>query len=462
MADKIIPTSEIGRSGLKQYGGNIYEEFLRQLNSDTLKNAVYKEMYYNDSTISAIMFAIKMLMRQVEWTVEGENEEYKEFLESCIDDMSHTWQDMISSILSCLSYGWSYFETVYKYRQGQNKDASKRSKFNDGKLGWRKIALRSQDTLSKWEFDDEGGLAGMVQCSMPDYIDTLIPIEKSLLFRTSIDKDSPEGESLLRKLYIDYYYKKKIQSYEAIGIERDLAGLPLLWVPQQWTDSNADASQKQAFSDAKKLVTNVRRDEQEGLVLPSIFDENGNQLLKFELVTTGGKRNFDTSAIIQRFDQRMTMTVLADFILLGHEKVGSFALSSNKTDLFGAAIGSWLDMIAAVFNRYAVPRLFELNGFNLEELPELKHGDIETPNLGELGEYINKLSGAGIDLSGDLELENYLRNAASLPERTEEDFEIMQEQAQNNPQNLPMNNEQQEFIEAVKELRVAVKKAIDE
>jgi hypothetical protein len=34
------------------------------------------------------------------------------------------------------------------------------------------------------------------------------------------------------------------------------------------------------------------------------------------------------------------MTVLADFVLLGHQQVGSFALSSDKTKLFSMAVGS--------------------------------------------------------------------------------------------------------------------------
>ena len=74
------------------------------------------------------------------------------------------------------------------------------------------------------------------------------------------------------------------------------------------------------------MVKSIRRDEYEGLVLPHGFE--------FELVSTGGARQFDTNAIINRYDTKIAMTVLADFIMLGHQKVGSFALSSDKTELF--------------------------------------------------------------------------------------------------------------------------------
>ena len=101
-----------------------------------------------------------------------------------------------------------------------------------------------------------------------------------------------------------------------------------------------------------------------------------------------------------------------DFILLGHEKVGSFALSSNKTDLFATALGAWLQMIADVLDEGAA-RLLSVNG-----LPGrccVKPGDIESPDLTELGDYITKLTSAGVPLFPDADLEKHLRDAAHLP-----------------------------------------------
>jgi hypothetical protein len=57
------------------------------------------------------------------------------------------------------------------------------------------------------------------------------------------------------------------------------------------------------------------------------------------------------------------MTMLADFVLMGHENVGSFALSSDKTALFAVALGGWLDGIRDIFNLHAIPRLVAINGW---------------------------------------------------------------------------------------------------
>jgi hypothetical protein len=52
------------------------------------------------------------------------------------------------------------------------------SKYADGKVGWRKFAIRAQSSLDKWDFDDDGGLRGFVQRAAPKYEEVTIPIEK--------------------------------------------------------------------------------------------------------------------------------------------------------------------------------------------------------------------------------------------------------------------------------------------
>ena len=78
-------------------------------------------------------------------------------------------------------------------------------------------------------------------------------------------------------------------------------------------------------------------------------------------------------------------------------------------------------------NEYAVPRLFALNGFDQTRLPTFEYGDIETPPLGELGNYVQVLAGAGVPLFPDDELENYLRSVASLPQRSKRSGAVAQE-----------------------------------
>ena len=405
---------EYGKTGLFRFNtGWIYEEFLRELQGRK-GIEVYKEMSENDDVIGAILFATEMLMRQSEWSIQEAGTEQvdmdaAEFVRSCMDDMEETWSDFISEVLSFLTYGWSYHEIVYKRRMGNTRNPETRSKYTDGLIGWRKLPIRSQDTLWEWKYDEKDNLIGLVQCAPPMYEQVFIPREKALHFKTKSRKGNPEGRSILRNSYRNWYFKRRIQEIEGIGIERDLAGLPVLEAPEGvdiWSDEY-----REELAKAEKIVRSVRRDEREGIVL-------GNGW-KFTLTSTGGRRQFDTNQIIERYDTRMAMTVLADFVLLGHQKVGSFALSSDKTELFSVAMGAFLDLICEVFNNQAIPRLIDINGDHFKgitDYPQLVHGDIETQDLGQLGEFVAKMVGIGA-ITPDEEMEDYLRMTANLPER---------------------------------------------
>ena len=411
--------SEIGRLGQFRYGagfgsGIIYEEFLREL-IGRRGVEVYKEMSENDDIVGAAMFAIEMLMRQVDWNIKeaGATEadaRAAEFVDSCIHDMDETWTDFISEVLSFLTYGWSYHEIIYKRRMGNTGRPETRSKYDDGLVGWRKLPIRSQDTLMEWRYDDHDNLLGLVQSTPPNYGMIFIPIEKALHFKTRSRKANPEGRSLLRNAYRDWYMKRRIQEIEGIGIERDLAGLPVILPPEGTDLYDENGNPTFALTRAEEIVRSVRRDEREGVVLPFGW--------QFNLTSTGGRRQFDTNAIIQRYDNRIAMTMLADFVLLGHEKVGSFALSSDKTELFSVALGTYLGLICEVFNKQAIPRLIDLNGeafSGITAYPELIHGDIETQDLAKLGTFLKEMIVAGA-ITPDVSLEGYLRMQADLPE----------------------------------------------
>jgi hypothetical protein len=417
-------TTETGSSGLSTAVGGIVTEELHPNLTGRKALETWRAMKDNDALVGAILFAIEMLVRQVPWRVDQREakDADAEFLDSCREDMSQSWGDFISEALSMLPFGFAFHEIVYKQRNGPQPSGSKTpsSRYSDGKIGWRKMPLRAQETLDHWEFDDEGGVKAFVQRAAPNYEDVPIPMEKGLLFRTSVYKNNPEGRSVLRSAYASWFYKKRIQTIEGTGIERDLAGFPVFWLPSEYLAADADENQKKVVNAFRTIGENVRRDKQEYLLMPLAYDEHGNKAFDFTLTASTGSRSFDTGAIIQRYNQEIAMSVLADFILLGHEKVGSFALSDDKTDLFAVALGTILDSIQDVLNRYAVPRLFALNGMDVEDLPAIVHGDIEKPDLQKLAAYVQTLVGAGMPLFPDEDLEAWLREQGNLPEQSED------------------------------------------
>src|SRR5689334_9060991 len=381
------PFVEIGTTGLKTTGGKVWEEFLPALQG-TRAVQVYREMSNNDPTCGAMLRAIEMLIRRVEWKIEPASEsaadvEIGEFVESCFGDMAETWPDTLASVLAFLRYGFGVHEEVYKRRNGPNDDPKRHSQYDDGRIGWARLAPRAAETIDRWLFDDSGTVIGCVQKAPPDYLDRVLPWNRVLLFRTTADKGNPEGQSVLRTAYRAWHFKRRIEEIEGVGIERDLAGLPTALVPPEMLSASAPAALKQQLTQIAELLRNIRRDQREGVIFPLAYDADGRELYKLQLLSTGGRRQFDTTKIVERYDTRIAMSVLADFVLMGHQAVGSFALASSKTDLFAVAIGAWLDAITEVFNRFAIPRLLALNPVTFEKAPRLTHGDIETVDLQE-------------------------------------------------------------------------------
>lgn len=413
-----------GTKGLEQYGGYISEEWLRRLQGQRGMK-IYREMADNDDTVGAILFAIEMVLRNVEWRIEPfsgspEHEDQALYVESLMNDMESTWEDFIAEVLTMLPYGYAPFEILYKRRVGPlEKKPHNRSIHSDGLIGWRDLAIRSQMTVERWEFDeDSDDVTGLWQ--YPPYSNTkqyktvFIPIEKMVIFKTTSRRGNPEGRSMLRNAFISWFHKKRIAEAEAIGAERDLAGMPMFYLPSEWFDT--DSPNHHYISQYQDVIENIRRDEQGGLLVPAQFDEEGNRIIEFKLASTEGTRLIDTDKIIKRYDVAIARTVLADFIMLGHDKVGSYALSDDKTEMFANALGGWLKAIAATLNRHALPKLYELNGWDPGECAEFVPGDIEKPDVERFTNAVQALTGSGYLTPGREEDENHFRKQLGMPE----------------------------------------------
>ena len=420
MAKKNMKLVEMGRTGLTRFGGYISEEWLPELQGR--KGAeIYRRMADGDAIVGGYLFAIKEIAKSVPWfAVPGDSSERGQkdarYLESCIYDMSSPWPSTLDEILSMLIFGWSYFEKVFKIRRGpRQKDPRFHSQYNDGRIGWAKWAPRAQESLNEWIYDEETDtLIGMSQIPAPDYQERRIPLDKALHFVTTSSKGNPEGRSTLRNARRSCYMKTNIEDLEGIGIERDLAGYPTLYIPLEVFEQKTDKAAA-AYNDFLDVISNIRRDEAEGILLPAVFDANGNRLYEFKLLSSSGTRQFDTSRVINRYDTRIALTVMADFLLLGQQKQGSYALSDTKSKMFYQSLMSLLDNIAETINTQAVPELFELNGWERDELPYLAHGKAEPVNLEALGNFLERLTNMGMVL--DDRLENHLRGIADLPLR---------------------------------------------
>ncbi len=427
LVEKATPKSgmltEFGSSGLSKWDDSAYREPLRELKGSA-GYKVFREMRLNDPVISAVFFALVNALRQANWRVKSASDKsadkkVAEFVESGLTDFSWSLADQLTFIVDPMfEQGFSYLEQTFKYRRGENPPkGGAKSLFDDNKIGWRKWAPRPAESLvegDEWVYDANGGILGANQ-EVEGKGKTFLPIEKCLLFRTTVHPaNSPWGLPIHRSMFTSYYYSQNIAEIEGIGVERDLAGIPVVYLGTDCLMKGPNSE----YELAKDLVVNIRNDEQTGVVIPK--PKMGNTVnpgegMLLELLSSGGSREFDTSKIIERYDKRKAVSVLAQFILLGMDRMGSYALSKNQSDLFVLAAGAWLLDIAGVINRHAIPQLVQFNAFPRRSgYPELVPGTIGIPDLTSLSEYVNKLVQANV-LTPDDELERHLRQIGGLP-----------------------------------------------
>jgi hypothetical protein len=441
--------SEIGVTGLVQYAGYVREELLAELTGPRwVKNVSAMQ---NDPIVSAAFFAFDKLIRQVTLEVispskENADESRTQFIRECVDDMSSPLRETFSEIHSYQPWGWSWHEIVYGKRAGESRDPEQNSKFNDGKVRWAKWPIRAQESLDHWQFGPNGQIEGMWQRAAPDYQLRFIRAEKSLHFRTTSHKNNPEGRSLCRPIFRPWFFKQKIENFEAIGIEREFNGIPLMRVPSEIMAEDAPADLKALYAMCQQIVTTAKANEMAGFVIPSDPWVEGQQIsnlhrYEFELVSAQGQNRIDARKVIQAKNLEILLTMLADVIMMGHEKVGSFALADSKTSLLAYALGAFLDSDCEIVNRHAIPRLLRLNGMPTENPPQLTHGDIESLDLKEVAEFLSTLSGAGYHLTNEQLVYVLKQTGLPVPDDPEEMRKQQPEPSAPQPENKPPNSD---------------------
>lgn len=431
--------TEAGYNGITVLGGQVFEECRWELRWPYCTRT-YKNML-TDGTIAPAIDQVSMMISRVPWHVaapKGYEEELSAeiaYVESVMKDMQHSWLEFIKQATSFVGFGFAPFEIVPRYRL-----KSKGSKYNDGFIGIKKLALRSQDTIVGWKFKNKGrDLSHIVQrVNIPqnkegiyyDYgltqdngkTDVSIPMGRILLFRNNPVKDSPIGTSPLNSVWESWKYKKAYESSEAQGCAADLHGFKVLYIPPQYMSPTASAEDAAVYEHYKKIMRNVHIGKESGLILPQLIDsDSGEGYFKFEVVSVTGQKSFDVNQIIERYKREILTALYADFLVSGQNGGGSYALAESKLSLAQMVIESKLEEIRDVLNHYLIPRLFEWNGWETEVYPTFEYGEVADTTLAEFAKALQQASATGNVLKTPENI-NAIQEKLKLPARVKEDI----------------------------------------
>lgn len=399
---------EVGHNGLRVTAGQVLEE------PDTALRYpqniyTYKKML-KDSTVSSAVEYVQTRMASVSWYpqapkgFEKELEPYVNYLKTVQNDMETSWLSCIKQMSSFTTYGFSIMEIVPYTRLHANG-----SRHNDGLRGVKKLAFRSQDTISGVEYKNDGrDFVGYWQLvnhvtnkgqgrpyTDPKtgklYSEVLLKKENILAFRNSALKDSPLGQSPLNAIHQSWRFKKEYEQTLAYGINSDINGLKVLYIPPQYLAENASPEDAQVFAQYQKIMRNMHIGAESGLILPQVLDDKGEQYFKFEVVNVSGSKSYDVAAVIESYKMEILTALYATVLTAGQGGGGSFALSTSLQEMVDMIIEAKLEEMRDVFNHTFIPYLWKLNGWDMTVLPTFEFGDISEATLDDFSKAIQRI-----------------------------------------------------------------------
>lgn len=371
-----------------------------------------------DPVLAGLLLGIRHTAAEVEWSWEPDDnatgDGHVAFVTENWQMLDPGWPDILNALLKVmLPYGFDLYEPVFEVR--------------DNRVWWSEWSPRHPASIIEWERDDRTNKVTAAVQQTSTIPRQAIPMAALMHFRTDLADASPEGMSVLLPAVEPWYFKHQIQEIEATGIERDNVGTPTVGVPPSMMSPNASAHEKAALEEYKELARNMRVSDASCLVFPrKLNPQSGEPEIIFELMASPGAKMFDTGPVITRYNVEMAMSLMGDWLYLGHDKSGSWSLATVKVEQWNRNINSWLDRIATVVSKQGAKMLLALNGLDGPP-PKLVHTPVRSVDLEALAKYVVALSNSGNLTTPDVDLENHLRAAGQLPEVSEEALQAAEE-----------------------------------
>ena len=436
--ETIIPTiltQEQGYLGLRISNRQILEESQKAFRYPHFLLTVHEMR--NNPTIGAALNVYRYMILAHDWKVaslpdftEVEAERAR-LVETMMHDMDVSWHDFISSVIPYLEYGFAVNEII-PYRRLKRKG----SKYNDGLIGIKKLAPRNQETISDWEYNDTGDeLIKLYQD--PTFITNSLvfqdrlnqhgklemDMDKVLLFTAGGTKGNPQGNSILKNVYLAYKQLTLLQENQLVGIAKDSQGLLKIGIPPDYLDPKAPADKQATKAAFETIVDRWNKGTQKGMLVPILFDENNNPMFTYDLMESKGSAKYDSQRVILDYQKDILTALSVDVLRLGSDGSGSFSLAEAKTSILALAIDSRMREIQSVLNAKLMRKIYEMNGWDTERLPTFEYSKQDDLDLETLSSAIQRIFAVG-GIEIDREVMNMIRIAlgvSPLPEDQEVD-----------------------------------------
>lgn len=418
---KVAPEEEAGVMGVAVFGGYIDHGEKNPLLGDGKRFETAADILANISVAGASVRYFLNLLANPRWHVtpvddSGPAREAAEFVEEVMSGMASSWTRIIRRA------------GLYKFHGfGINEWTAK--KLPSGRVGFSDIEVRAQHTIEKWDVAPNGTVLGIVQRSPQDGSELIIPRWKMVYLKDDTLSDSPDGMGWFRHLVEPSQRLKEYLTLEKIGLERDLAGVPVGRAPLAAINKlvNAGTLSKE---DANRIVQGLKdfvkmevKKQNTGIVLDSQTFENQTsdgtnysnvKQWDVELLKSDAGSMQELGDAIHRINVEMARIIGTEILYIGSDGKGSMALSKDKSNNLFLNVNGTLDEMTEAFTKDVIGPLWRMNGLPPELMPHFTHEDIAVRDAEQISITLRNLASSGAILEPNDPAINDLRDMLGI------------------------------------------------
>ncbi|PKF49387.1 phage portal protein family protein [Enterovibrio nigricans] len=390
----------------------------------------YRRYYFfrqmlGDGNLSGAIHTYLNMMKSAKYNftpVDGSEEAalVAAYVASVFTDMSHSFGHFLTQIMwNILVDGSSFHSPVYKVRAGKDGvdgDGSQRwsSEYEDYHIGIESFVNISTRSIYNFEGLENAGAngtapTGILQNDLSGNR-MMIPWQRIAYACPNPSDGNPFGRSILVGASEAWSNARRVSQIMNVGIERNLLGIPVGRLPQDFMRKGATLDQKEVVTYVKKIVTQLKKNHQSGLLLPSDTDDKGNALIDIELL---GGPDFDAENVLKAvdyWDGKALNALSASFIATSDR---SEDLTGVRAQMFFRSLDILLDCVAETIN-VEIDKILRINNIKCKYRPRFKFSKLsKTLDAGAYSNTVNAGLTAGA-LTADESLEDALREALDV------------------------------------------------
>ncbi len=309
---------------------------------------VYHRMR-EDAQVAAGLAVIKEPVIATGWSVSGESEEARRFVESMLRPF---WRKLLRSLLTSLDYGFSALELVYDL---------------DAKGNLTITEVRDPDPLSiVLNVDDDGSLTGFTQ--LPE---TIVPGERALIFTHRGEHGNHYGISRLRGAYAAWHAKEIMFLYTNRYFER--RGVPITMVkyppaPTVGTSGtvSSDTNSQKALDLGESLLANSV------VAVPRVYDAQGRE--QWEIAFLEDSANGGNLIDYMNYLDKLILRALfvPERTITQDNATGSYGMAQAHQEVFLMSLDGLIADVEECINAQVVEPLLRYNFGSGRRQPDVR------------------------------------------------------------------------------------------